>query len=68
MNTGTVHLEALCLFVIFIKLEGFVQNVQCSREIDTRPVFGVKRGGSSKAGIVFNQLDDGRDRMGWEGR
>ena len=23
MNAGTVHLEALCLFVIFIKLEGF---------------------------------------------
>ena len=31
-----------------------MQNVQCSREIDTRPVFGVKRGGSSKAGLVVN--------------
>ena len=54
MNTGTVHLEALCLFVIFIKLEGFCAKCTVLAGNRTRPVFGVKRGGSSKAGLVVN--------------
>jgi len=56
MNAGTVHLEALCLLVIFIKLEGFCAKCTVLAGNRTRPVFGVKRGGSSKAGLVLINL------------
>ena len=57
MNTGTVHLEALCLFVIFIKLEGFC--AKCTVLAGNRHASRFRREArrEQQSGVGFNQPD-----------
>ena len=57
MNAGTVHLEALCLFVIFIKLEGFC--AKCTVLAGNRHASRFRREArrEQQSGVGFNQPD-----------
>ena len=57
MNTGTVHLEALCLFVIFIKLERFC--AKCTMLAGNRRASRFRREArrEQQSGVGFNQPD-----------
>ena len=57
MNAGTVHLEALCLFVILIKLEGFCAKctVLAGNRHESR--FSHETRGEERRGVGFNHCD-----------
>ena len=57
MNADTVHLEALCLFVIFIKLEGFCAKCTVLAENRHASRFRREARREQQSGVSFKQPD-----------